>query len=334
MKLSVLTSIALAALGTVTAAHADDFYRGKTLHIVVASDAGGGYDSYARALAQYYHQHIPGEPTVVVQNMAGAGGITATNWAYNVAPRDGTTIVLSQRGVPFFPFFGNAAAKFDPTKFNWIGNMNQEIGAIALWKTSKVKSIADARKDVAVLGGSGPNDSQTYPALMNNTIGTKFKIVSGYPSVTAVQLAMERGEADGISQSWSSLKVDKADWVQNDKINVIAQIGRQMHPDLQNVPLIMDFVQGDENKAIWNVMLALATLGRPFAAPPDVPADRVAILRQAFDVTIKDANFVADMTKSRRELTPVNGETMQKLIAEVAATPKDILGKIDRLTTP
>lgn len=334
MKLSVLTSIALAALGTVTAAHADDFYRGKTLHIVVASDAGGGYDSYARALAQYYHQHIPGEPTVVVQNMAGAGGITATNWAYNVAPRDGTTIVLSQRGVPFFPFFGNAAAKFDPTKFNWIGNMNQEIGAIALWKTSKVKSIEDARKDVAVLGGSGPNDSQTYPALMNNTIGTKFKIVSGYPSVTAVQLAMERGEADGISQSWSSLKVDKADWVQNDKINVIAQIGRQMHPDLQNVPLIMDFVQGDENKAIWNVMLALATLGRPFAAPPDVPADRVAILRQAFDVTIKDANFVADMTKSRRELTPVNGETMQKLIAEVAATPKDILGKIDRLTTP
>ena len=334
MKLSVLTGMALATLGIAAAAHADDFYRGKTLHIVVASDAGGGYDSYARALAQYYHQHIPGEPTVVVQNMAGAGGITATNWAYNVAPRDGTAIVLSQRGVPFFPFFGNASAKFDPTKFNWIGNMNQEIGAIALWKTSKVKSIEDARKDVAVLGGSGPNDSQTYPALMNNTIGTKFKIVSGYPSVTAVQLAMERGEADGISQSWSSLKVDKADWVQNDKINVIAQIGRQKHPDLQNVPLIMDFVQGDENKAIWNVMLALATLGRPFAAPPDVPADRVAILRQAFDVTIKDANFVADMTKSRRELTPVNGETMQKLIAEVAATPKDILGKIDRLTTP
>jgi tripartite-type tricarboxylate transporter receptor subunit TctC len=334
MKLPILTGIALATLGAVATARADDFYRGKALHIVVASDAGGGYDSYARALAQYYHQQIPGEPTVVVQNMAGAGGITATNWAYNVAPRDGTTIVLSQRGVPFFPFFGNAAAKFDPTRFNWIGNMNQEIGAIALWKTSKVKSIEDARKEVAVLGGSGPNDSQTYPALMNNTIGTKFKIVSGYPSVTAVQLAMERGEADGISQSWSSLKVDKADWVQNDKITVIAQIGRQKHPDLQNVPLIMDFVQGDENKAIWNVMLALATLGRPFAAPPDVPADRVAILRKAFDVAITDPAFIADMTKSRRELTPVNGETMQKLIADVATTPKDILGKIDRLTTP
>lgn len=334
MKLSVLTGIALATLSVAATAHADDFYRGKTLHIVVASDAGGGYDSYARALAQYYHQHIPGEPTVVVQNMAGAGGITATNWAYNVAPKDGTTIVLSQRGVPFFPFFGNAAAKFDPTKFNWIGNMNQEIGALAMWGTSKVKTLDDARKQVSVLGASGPNDSQTYPALMNNTLGTQFKIVSGYPSITAVQLAMERGEVDGISQSWSSLKVDKADWVQNNKINVMVQIGGQKHPDLQNVPLIMDFVQGDENKAIWRVMLALATLGRPFAAPPDVPADRVAILRKAFDITIKDANFVADMTKSKRELTPVSGEAMQKLIADVAATPKDILGKIDRLTTP
>lgn len=334
MKLSAFAAIAFVGIGLATTVQAEDFYRGKTLKIVVASDPGGGYDSYARTLAQYYHLHIPGEPTVVVQNMAGAGGITATNWGYNVAPKDGTTIVLSQRGVPFFPFFGNASAKFDPVKYNWIGSMNQEIGAIAMWKTSKVKSIADARKEVAILGGSGPNDSQTYPALMNNTIGTKFKIVSGYPSVTAVQLAMERGEADGISQSWSSLKVDKADWIANDKINVIAQIGRQKHADLPNVPLIMDFVQGDENKAIWNVMLSMAALGRPFAAPPDVPADRVAILRKAFDVTVKDPKFVADMTKSKRELSPVSGEAMQQMIADVAKTPKDILGKIDKLTTP
>jgi tripartite-type tricarboxylate transporter receptor subunit TctC len=169
---------------------------------------------------------------------------------------------------------------------------------------------------------------------MNRTIGTKFKIVSGYPSTTAVQLAMERGEADGISQSWSSLKVDKADWVKNDKINVIVQIGRQKHPDLPNVPLIMDFVQGDENKTIWNVMLAMAALGRPFAAPPGVPVEQVRTLRQAFDATIKDPAFVADMQKSRRELTPVSGAAMQAMIADVAKTPKEVLGKIDRLTTP
>jgi tripartite-type tricarboxylate transporter receptor subunit TctC len=334
MKLSALAAAALVGISLAATAQAEDFYRGKTLKIVVASDPGGGYDAYARTLAQYFRQHIPGEPTVVVQNMAGAGGITATNWGYNVAPHDGTTIVMSQRGVPFFPFFGNPSAKFDPTKYNWIGSMNDEVGAIAIWKTSKVKSIEDARKEVAILGGSGPNDSQTYPALMNNTIGTKFKIVSGYPSTTAVQLAMERGEADGISQSWSSLKVDKADWVKNDKINVIVQIGRQKHPDLPNVPLIMDYVQGDENKAIWNVMLAMAALGRPFAAPPGVPAEQVRTLRQAFDATIKDPAFVATMEKSRRELTPVSGEAMQAMIADVARTPKAVLGKIDRLTTP
>jgi hypothetical protein len=169
---------------------------------------------------------------------------------------------------------------------------------------------------------------------MNRTIGAKFKIISGYPSTTAAQLAMDHGEVDGISQSWSSLKVDKADWINNEMINVIVQIGRQKHPDLPNVPLITDYIEGTENKAIWSVMLSMAALGRPIVVPPDVPDDRLALLRKAFDDTLKDSNFLADMKKSRRGLTPVDGKTMQKMIADVAATPKEILGMIDRLTTP
>lgn len=313
---------------TVGAAHAQDFYQGKTLRLVVASDAGGGYDSYARSFVQYLRRYLPGEPTIVVQNMPGAGGLLATNWLANVAPRDGLTIGFSQRGVPFYPYFGDKNAAFDPTAMNWLGSFNSETGVLITWKTSSVKTMSDAVARESIFGGSGPNDSVTYPALMNRTIGTKFKIVSGYKANTDVLLAMERGEVEGLSGSWSSLKAERPQWLRDKQINLLVQIATEKHPDLSDVPLIMDFVKTDEDRAMWQVMLAVATMGRPLVAPPGTPSSRVALLRAAFERTMKDPAFVNDMQTTGRELTPVTGELMQSLLQQISTIPVATLDKL------
>lgn len=322
----VLLTAAAAASGP---AVASDFYQGKTIRLVVASDAGGGYDSYARTFAQYVRRHIPGEPTIIVQNMPGAGGIVSANWLYTIAPKDGLTILLHQRGIPFHPYFGEKSAKFVPTEFQWLGSFNSETGITSMWHTAKVKTMADVFKDTAVLGGSGPNDSETYPLLMNNTIGTKFRIVSGYKSNNNAMLAVERGEVEGISGSWSSLKASRPQWLKDKLVNLIVQVGRTKHPDLANVPLVYDYVKEPEHRVMWDVMTAIATLGRPLAAPPGVPAEQVAILRKAFAATMKDPEYLAEMEKSNRELTPTSGEDMQQMMQEVSAVPPATLAKLN-----
>lgn len=308
---------------------AADFYQGKTLRLVVGSDTGGGYDAYARTFAAHLRRHIPGEPTVIVQNMPGAGGMTAANWAFNIGPKDGTAIVLVQRGLPFHPYFGEKSAAFVPTEFNWLGSFNSDTGAIAVWHTARVKTFADVFKETVVLGGSGPNDSETYPFLMNNTIGTKFRIVSGYKSSTNAWLAMERGEVEGVSGSWSSLKANRSHFVRDKLVNVIVQVDRQKHVDLPDVPMLIDYVREPEHKVMWNVMIAVASLGRPLAAPPGVPAALVETLRVAFGATIKDPAFIAEMQKSNRELSPIGGEEMQRMLREVAEVPRETLVKLN-----
>lgn len=341
MKSRVFLCVACAALaGGMTLSskpvHADavaDFYKGKDLKLVVGSDAGGGYDVYARALVRHFAKHLPGHPNIIVQNMQGAGGVVATNWLYNISPKDGTVFGMPQRGTPFLPFFGKPGPKFDPVKFNWIGSLNNETGVITLWHTAKVKTLKDALEKESLIGGSGPNDTESYPALMDNTIGTKFRIISGYPSTTAISLAMERGEVDGLSQSWSSLKSEHPDWVKNKTLSILVQVGSEKHPDLPNVPTIMEFVKDPEHKAIWNIMLAQKAMGRPFAAPPGVPEDRVKALRAAFDATVKDPAFTADLGQQGRELTPVSGLEIQKMLQEVASQPKSLLAKVDDYIT-
>jgi tripartite-type tricarboxylate transporter receptor subunit TctC len=315
------------------AASVADFYKGKDIKLVVGSDPGGGYDVYARALARHFTKHLPGKPNIIVQNMQGAGGVVATNWLYNIAPKDGTVFGMPQRGTPFLAFFGKPGPKFDPVKFNWIGSLNNETGVITLWHTAKVKTLQDAMEQVSLIGGSGPNDTESYPALMDNTIGTKFRIISGYPSTTAISLAMERGEVDGLSQSWSSLKSEHPDWVKNKTLSILVQISNVKHPDLPNVPTVMEFVKNPEHKAIWNIMLAQKAMGRPFTAPPGVPKDRVNALRAAFDATVKDPAFIADIGKQGRELTPVSGKEVQAMLQEIAAQPKSLLAKVDDYIT-
>lgn len=340
MNSRILLCLACAVAGGMalfhTPAQADsvaDFYKGKDLKLVVGSDAGGGYDVYARALARHFAKHLPGTPNIIVQNMQGAGGVVATNWLYNVSPKDGTVFGMPQRGTPFLPFFGKPGPQFDPVKFNWIGSLNNETGVITLWHTAKVKTLKDALEQESLIGGSGPNDTESYPALMDNTIGTKFRIISGYPSTTAISLAMERGEVDGLSQSWSSLKSEHPDWVKNKTLSILVQVGSEKHPDLPDVPTIMEYVRDPEHKAIWNIMLAQKAMGRPFAAPPGVPEDRVKALRAAFDATVKDPAFTGDLGQQGRELTPVSGLEIQKMLQEVAAQPKALLAKIDDYIT-
>src|SRR5205823_4106461 len=284
---------------------------------IVPSDVGGGYDAYARTFAQHVRRRIPGEPSIVVQNMPGGGGLLAANWLNNVAPKDGLAIALFQRGVPFYPFFGDKNALFSPTRLNWIGSFNAEIGVTTLWHTAKARTFADAFKSTIVLGGSGPNDSETYPNLMNNTIGTKFRVVSGYRANTAVLLAMERGEVEGVTGSWSSMKAERPNWLRDRQVRVLVQIAPTKHRDLPDVPLIMDYVRRDEDKAMWNVILAMATAGRPIAAPPETPPELIKILRAAFAATLNDPAFVAEMERTRRELTPESGEAMQQLLEDV-----------------
>jgi tripartite-type tricarboxylate transporter receptor subunit TctC len=329
-SMCILARLAMmtAALATADSAAAEDFYRGKTIRLVVPSDVGGGYDSYGRTLATYLRKHIAGEPGIIVQNMPGGGGLLSANWLFNIAPKDGLTIGLIQRGVPFYPYFGDKNALFVPTQFNWLGSFNAETGATTMWRTAKVQSMDAAFVETAVLGGSGPNDSETYPALMNNTIGTKFRVVSGYRANTAVLLAMERGEVEGVTGSWSSMKVERPNWLRDKLVSVIVQFARARHPDLPNVPLIMDYVKKPEDRAMWNVILVMASVGRPVTAPPGISAELANILRTAFAATMKDAAFIAEMERTQRELSPETGETMQRMLEEVAATPAQTLAKL------
>jgi tripartite-type tricarboxylate transporter receptor subunit TctC len=309
-------------------AHAEDFYRGKTIRLIVPSAPGGGYDLSGRSLAQHLGKHIPGEPAIIVQNMPGGGGLTGANWLFNVAPKDGLAIGLIQRGVPFYPFFGDKNALFVPKEFNWLGSITAEVGAVTVFHTSKAKKLADAMEMPVVLGGSGPNDSETFPNLMNNTIGTKFRIVSGYKSNTETLLAIERGEVEGLSGSWSSMKANRPKWVQDKQVRVLVQVAQTKQPDLPDVPTIMEFVQTDEQRAMWNVALAMAQVGRPVAAPPGIPKELAATLRKAFWATMQDPAFKAEMDAARREVSPETGESMERLLEQVAATPSGTLSKL------
>jgi tripartite-type tricarboxylate transporter receptor subunit TctC len=326
------TVTALLFAGYLGGAAAEEVYRGKTIRLVVASTAGGGYDYYGRTFVQFMRRHIPGEPNIVVQNMPGGGGLQGLNWLFNIAPKDGTVIAMLQRGTPFYPYFGDPNAKFTPTELNWLGSVTGEAGTTAVWHSSSVKTIDDAFRHTVLLGGSGPNDSETYSNLMNNTIDTRFRIVQGYKSNSDTLLAMERGEVDGITGSWSSLKSQRPNWISNKQVNVLVQVARARQPDLPNVPLVTDYVTDSEHKVMWDVMLAMATVGRPLAAPPGVPAALVQALRAAFDATARDPAFIAEMERTSRELTPENAAEIMRLLHEVSSVRRETLATLINYT--
>lgn len=330
--LAALVAMLAAALFALPASAASvaDFYKDKRITFVISSGAGGGYDAYGRTLARHMGKHIPGNPGFVPQNMPGAGGIRAANYLYNVAPKDGTVFGGVHRGIPMEPLFGNEKAQYDPSKFNWLGSLNNEVSVCVSWGTAPVKTIREAMEKELIVGGSGPNDTEAFPALLNNIVGTKFKIVSGYPSGTAVNLAMERREVDGrCGWSWSSAKTQQPEWLKEKKVNILAQLSLAKHPELADVPLVMEFAKSEEDKDILELVFARQVMGRPYLAPPGVPAERVAALRAAFDATMKDPEFIADINKQKLELTPVSGVEIQKLVNKIHATPKSVIARTE-----
>jgi tripartite-type tricarboxylate transporter receptor subunit TctC len=300
-----------------------EFYRGKTIDLYVAYSAGGGYDLYARMLARHMGRHIPGNPQIVAKNMEGAAGLRLANWLYNSAPRDGTVIGATSRNIAFEPLIGNKAAQYDSKEFTWLGSANDEVSTCVSWHTSGVATIQDALQTELVIGSSGTaDDTYQYPRLINNTLGTKFKIVTGYPGNNDVSVALERGEVSGrCGWSWSSAKTTRPQWIAEKKINVLIQLSLTKHLDLPDVPLIMDLAKDDEQRQMFRLIFARQVMGRPFQSTPGVPADRLRALQTAFMNTMTDPAFRAEAEKAKFEITPVSGDAIEALVADILKMP-------------
>ncbi|HTI85628.1 MAG TPA: hypothetical protein VL966_03410 [Alphaproteobacteria bacterium] len=323
----------LAGSGSAHAQSVADFYKGAQVKLVISSDVGGGYDAYARTIAKYWGKHLPGNPTMVPQNMPGAGGVRAANYLWEAAPKDGSTIGGIQNTVPFEPLLGNKQALFDSTKFNWLGSPSQEIAVLTLWHTVPVNTIADAKKHEMILGATGSNSTPAfYARVLEALFGIKIKLISGYKGQTESLLGMERGENEGYSSAfWSSLKVVKPDWIRDKKIKFILQYGLAPSPELKGVPFALDLIQKPEDKQLMEIASAQLALGRPFLAPPDVPAERVSALRTSLLETFKDPAYLADCEKQRLECdSPLTGDQMQDILKKAYGAPKPVL---DRLRT-
>ena len=270
-----------------------DFYKGKTITMWVGYSPGGGYDTYARTVARYMTNHIPGNPKIVVKNKPGAGSMLVANELYNVLPKDGTAIGVIGRGMPMEPLLGNSSAKFDASKFNWLGSANNEVSVCVSMKSTGITDWKQLLTKQMTVGGTGAGaDTDTFPKVMNNILGTKLKLVTGYPGGTDVNFAMERGELGGrCGYSWTSLKSRKADWLKEKKVTVFLQMSTEKHADIPDVPFIMDLAKNDKERKILSFIYARQAWGRPFLAPPGVPADRVNALKAAFMATMADPKY-------------------------------------------
>ncbi len=280
-----------------------DFYKGRQLSLIISSTVGGGYDLYARTIARHLGQHIPGNPSVIPQNMPGAGGIAAANHMYSVAPKDGSVIAAIQNTVPFEPLFQNKAAKFDAAKLNWLGTPTTEVGMYIVYHTSKIKTLRDAQTQEMVAGGAGAASTPAfYGRLFNEILHLKAKLVTGYPGQNEILLAMENGEVEAMpSPFWSSLKTARPKWYPEHLMRVLFQYGAKPHPELKDVPFALDLLDKADDKILLTAAVAPLALGRPYTAPPGIPADRLAALRDAMMATFKDPQFLADCARQRLE---------------------------------
>ena len=322
-------ALAMAALsaGIASAQTIEEFYKGKTIKLIVGSGASGGNDVFARTFARYYSKHIPGNPVIVVSNLPANGGVAAAAAIFNKEARDGTVIAAVTRTIPIMPLTVDRDLQYDPLKMNWLGSLNKESNVIVAWHTSPIKTLNDAMTKEMIVGTSGTGqDSYVYANLLNKTLGTKFKIVHGYPGGPDIDLAMERGEVEGrVSITWSSLRGGRADWLRDKKVNILAQMALNKSADLPNVPSVLDMVKNPRDKQVYEFLFARQEAGRPFVAPPDVPADRLAALRKAFEATAEDPEFVNDITSKGGSVELLTGKEMQDLIEKMYKTPPDIL---------
>jgi tripartite-type tricarboxylate transporter receptor subunit TctC len=329
MKLAaaLLVALALPAVAQTPA----DFYKGKTINLVVGSDPGSGYDAYARLLSRHLGKHIPGNPAFVVQNQLGAGSITMVNSVANTGARDGTVIGAPQSSVVVERLLhllspGGRTANFDATKLQWLGTMAQDTFVVLGWHKSKVQTAEDMLTKEFVIGTSGPNtDGSLIVAIINKLLGTKIKLITGYSGTAPQLLALERGEIDGSSMAYSTVLTLRPNLHRDKEISVLLQIGRQKHPDLADVALLDDLLKDPQDKAAVAIIFDKYAMGRPFFTPSGVPPERVALLRQAFDAALRDPALLAEADQQKLELSPLPGSEVQALVERLYASPEDLV---------
>ncbi|HEX2724293.1 MAG TPA: hypothetical protein VHN20_00575 [Beijerinckiaceae bacterium] len=306
-----------------------DFYKGKTVSVIVGFGPGGGYDQYARTLARHLGRHIPGQPSVVVQNMDGAGSVRASNHVYAVAPKDGTVIAAVNQNMPMYQLLGGAGAQFKAAELQWLGSMAYSNGLVYTWHASGVKTLEEAKTREVVLGGTGPSaDSYIFPTLINALYGTRFKVITGYAGTGQINLAMERGEVMGRGgNTWASVSSANKAWLDEKKISLLVQIGFKSEPELTEVPMLLDLVPTPEAKQIVTVVALPTALGYAHWVAPGVPKERVEALRAAYAATLKDPAFLAEADKASMLIRPQTGAELEELVKRAAATPKAVLDR-------
>jgi tripartite-type tricarboxylate transporter receptor subunit TctC len=332
LKAAIGASIlALLALGSSTAGAQSvaDFYRGKTISMVIATAPGGDYDLRARLLARHIGRHIPGEPAIIPRNMPGAVGVQAANWLATVAPRDGTVIHAIMQNMSAYQALGGASVEYDTRKFFWVGNTTDSPNVINSWHTTGIKTIQDVMTRELVVGAPGTATSSVYyPKALNELVGTKFKIVSGYPGGNNVNLAMERGEVGGRgSNSWASWKSTHPQWLAEKKIFILVQIALKRHPELADVPTMTELAKSDEDRAVLQFISADIPINRAYVTTPDTPSDRVQALRRAFDATMKDPAFLEEAARSSMDISASTGEEAQKFSDMIANTSPAVIAR-------
>jgi tripartite-type tricarboxylate transporter receptor subunit TctC len=349
MNRTTLRAIGLAVAGgmaglaaSVQAATVEEFYRGKAITLTIGAATGGGYDLAARLVSRHMGRHIPGSPSFVARNMPGANSLPMTNHLYTVAPKDGSEIGAPNNGIAFEPLFNvlskdGSNVRFDPIKFNWIGNPVQEVYLLFSWHTTPFKTFDDlAKGGQMIVGSMGPNaDNTILPSILSQVTPAKFRIVHGYQGQNEVLLAMERGELNGAGGiGYNSLAATRGDWLRDKKVNILVQFAMTHHPDLPNVPLAIELVKSQEDRDVLEMVFTKYRMARPLVAPPDVPQERVTVLRRAFDATMKDAEFLKEAAKTGTDIDPVSGEEIEAVIRRVYAMPPALIVKAKQLLTP
>lgn len=323
--------LAAVALASPTAAQSvAEFYKGKTVTLIVGSGASGGDDTFARIFAKYVPRHLPGSPSIVVQNQPGAGGVLAAANMYNTASRDGTVFGSVLRGVPTTPLLSDIPVNFDSRRLNWLGSLSKETNVIIVWHTAAAKSFEDLLHRETIVGTTGGgSDSNVYPLLFNQTLGTKFKVIGGYPGGPDIDLAIQRGELEGrASHTWTALKGARSDWLKENKIRILAQMGMKRNPELPNVPNVLEYVKDQQARDVYEFLLSRQEASRPFVAPPDLPPERLTALRKVLADVTRDPEFGAEIEKTGGTVDLMPGEDLQKLVDHAYSLPPDVIGRV------
>jgi tripartite-type tricarboxylate transporter receptor subunit TctC len=334
-RTAAIAFIALALVSTSAPAQQVNF--------VVGYSPGATYDIYTRTFARHLGKHLPGSPSVVVQNMTGAGSLRSANFLFNTAPKDGNTIGMFARGLAMQPLLDKTGIQYDPRKFNWIGSISSDVSLVLSWHDRPFKTMDDVRKTEMVVAGTGSGaDSVIFPYILNGILGTKFKVVTGYPGAADFLLAVERREADGTAGvSWSGLNAARPEWIPGKKINVIVQLGLKRHAGMNPAPLVMEFAKNDSDRGVLELIFARQDMAYPIVAPPGIPPERVAVLRAAFEAVMKDPDYLADASKQHLESAFMTGPEIETLISRILASPSAVVERAQQaieagkgMTTP